>query len=100
MVNLQINTECIWINDQRTFADLEGRQLVGADAGADTGAAGSTIVQSLLFHYCEVISRAKLGFQVKRWATTAKPSLRDDGNAVTKQLRLIHVVGGENNRPV
>lgn len=35
---------CLWINHLQTFVDLEGRQLVGADAGADTGAAGSTVV--------------------------------------------------------
>lgn len=83
-----------------TLIDLEGRQLVSADAGADTGAAGSAVVERLLFDYCEVVSRTKLGFQVKRWATAAQPSLRDDGNAVTKQLGLVHVVGGQNNRPV
>lgn len=29
---------------KRTFVDLDGRQLVGADAGANAGAAGSSIV--------------------------------------------------------
>lgn len=32
------------LNHQQMFVDLKGRQLVGADAGADTGAAGSTVV--------------------------------------------------------
>lgn len=85
---------------KQTFVHLEGRQLVGADAGADTGAAGRAVVESLLFNDCEVVSRTELGFQIKRWATTTQPSLRDDGNAVTKQLGLVHVMGGKNNRPV
>lgn len=46
--------------------DLEGRQLVGADAGADTGSAGSAGVQSLSFHHSEVVARSKVGFQEKR----------------------------------
>lgn len=58
------------------------------------------MVQFFPFHHGEIVPRSEVGFQVKRRATTAQPPLRDDGNAVTKQLRLIHVVGGENDGPV
>lgn len=71
-------------------------QLVGADAGAgaDTGAAGSAGVYPLPFHHSEVVARSKVGLQEKRWATTTQPPVGDDGDSVTKQLCLIHVVGG------
>lgn len=102
-INHNFSAEFILMSAKKgTNEDLEGRQLVGAGAGAgaDAGAAGSVGVESLPLYHSEVVAWSKMGFEEKRGSTAAQLSLGDDGDAVTEQLRLVHVMCGQDYGPV
>lgn len=66
-------------------------------ASAEAGTAGCVADQPLPPDHGEVVAGAQLGLEEERRAAAAQLALGDDGDAVTQQLRLIHVVGGQDD---
>lgn len=51
----------------------------------------------LPLHQGEVVASAQPGLEEEGGPAAAEPALRDDGGAVPQQLRLVHVVGGQDD---
>lgn len=76
---------CLYLGKRRQFA------------GAGTGAAACAAVKALSLDHGQVVAGAQAGLEEERRAAAAQLALGDDGNAVPQQVRLIHVVGGQDD---
>ena len=67
----------------------------GADRGAGPGLRGPGPA-----HHGQVVPRTQTGLEEERGAAAAQLALGDNGDAVAQQVRLVHVVGGQDDGPV
>jgi len=69
----------------------------GTHLSGDASAGAAARAVPLALRQGEAVAGAQPGLEEERGPAAADPALRDDGDAVPQQLRLVHVVGGQDD---